>query len=991
MSPKTIIASKVSTDSPIISATVTDLFKSVSGITSVFIFAIGVIVFAGWLFNVETLRILYFSPVEMKANAAIAFVLTGLSLWFVQTQRVSSRTRFMSRACASVIALIGLLTLFEYLFNLNIGIDQALFMDIPDAAITSNAGRMAPFTAVEFVLIGIALFLIDVEVRWRLKPSQFIAIVMGLIALVSIMGYVYGIASIYTPSLYNAMALHTALAFLMASIGILTARPDKGIMIFLVRDSIGSVMARRLLIAAMLTPLLIDTILVSGQIAGFYGVNHTLAIDDMLLMFILIGIVLHTSIYLNKIDDQRKQAEEETKSIARFPDDNPFPVIRIDRELNVVYNNKASQPMLTDLGIHKGGDSLIADVKWRDLIAVALASGHVSSVEIPVDGKVFHFTIAPIQDMNYVNLYGYDITKRKSAEKALDYEKSKLQNIMDSMQDGIFIVNRDFKIEYANPVIIKEFGAYENIKCFSYLWGAKGSCPWCKNEGVFKGGKSVRWELTIPNTSKTYDIIDTPITNPDGSISKMEIFRDITARKQMENDLRLFSQAIEETIDNVHIADMAGKIIYANKAATKMTGYSFAESVGMDVDNLVKDKDFAKNVIIPSIYFKGAWEGEILCEKKDGTTYFGWLAATLFNNTDGKPLAMIETLRDITAKKAIEDAYRIAEANMLALMNAITESVALINIDGVFITVNDTFARRFNKDSSEIVGKTLKDVLKPDLFESRQRHFNEVIRTGKSVHFDDSRNEFNFSINFYPVFNDNNKVSGVAIYASDITLRKKYENDLLSSIKEKEVLMREIHHRVKNNLQIVAGLVGLQLNYVEDMTYRAMFNETRDRIKSIALVHEKLYRSKGLAEVDLKKYVSELSNELFISFGVDKDTIKLTLDVENAVIGIDVAVPCGLIINELFTNILKYAFPDKKMGEITISIHATDDGKLEMVISDNGAGFPEGVDFRHTKSLGLHIVNLLVKQIGGTIELDGTHGSRFIIKFDHQTDTSKGA
>ncbi|MBF0568584.1 MAG: PAS domain S-box protein [Nitrospirae bacterium] len=980
--------------SPIISASAADLFRSVSVIASVFVFGTGVLVIFGWVFNVEILKILYFSPIQMKANAAIAFVLTGLSLWFVQTKRASSRTRLISRSCASVIALIGLLTLFEYLFNLDIGIDQALFVDMPDTAITSNAGRMAPFTAVDFVLIGIALFLIDVEVRWRLRPSQFIAIVMGLIALISLMGYIYGIASIYKLSLYNAMALHTAVAFLMASIGILTARPDKGIMIFLVRDSIGSVMARRLLIATLLTPLLIDIILVSGQMAGLYGVNHTLAIDDILLMFILMGIVLHTSIYLNKIDDQRKQAEEEIKNIARFPNDNPFPVIRIDRELNVTYINNASKLMLANLGFHYDGDSFIADAKWHDLITGALDSRQVKSVEIPVDGRVFHFTIAPIQDMDYVNLYGYDITQRKSAEKALNFEKNKLQNILNSMQDGIYIVNHEHKIEYANPVVIGEFGHYKDLKCFAYFHGLNSACPWCRNEEVFQEKKTIRWELTMPTTGKTYDIIDTPLTNQDGSISKMEIFRDITARKLMENDLRLFSQAIEETIDNVHIADMAGKIIYANKAAAKMTGYSFVESVGMDVVNLLKDRDFAKNVIIPAIYFKGAWEGEILCEKKDGTPYLGWLAATLFNNTDGKPIAMIGTLRDITEKKAIEEACRAAEQNMSALMNAITESVALMSSDGVFITVNDTFSRRFSKESSEIVGKSLKDILNPTLLESRNRHFNEVISTGKSVHFEDTRDEFNFSTNFYPVFNNNNEVSGVAMYADDVTLRKKYENDLLSSIKEKEVLMREVHHRVKNNLQIVAGLVGLQLNYVEDEKYRAMFVETRDRIKSIALVHDKLYRSKGLADVDLKIYISELAKELFSSFGIDKDAIELTLDVENVVIGVDIAVPCGLIINELFTNILKYAFPDKTMGVVTISIAATDGDKFEMVISDNGVGFPEDVNFRKTKSLGLHIVNLLVKQIGGTIELDNTQGSRFTIKFDHpqnQTDTSKGA
>ncbi|MBF0457979.1 MAG: PAS domain S-box protein [Nitrospirae bacterium] len=987
MSPRIIGTKDAQPDCPIISESATYLFKTISNIASVFIFCIGIFVVAGWSYSVDALKTLYFSPVEMKFNAAAATALLGLSLWFAHTKRASSRTRLISKSCALIAAFIGALTLIEYFFNLDIGIDQALFVDIPDTAITSNAGRMAPFSAVEFVLLGVALFLIDVEVPRGFRPSQFIIIPASLIALTSTFGYVYGFAPLNRPSFYNAMAFHTAIAFLMASIGILTARPDKGIMTFLVKDNLGSVIARRLLIALAITPLLIDAILVSGQLAGLYDINHTSAIDDVLLTLIIIGIIVHTSRYINKLDDMRKKAENELESQARFPRDNPFPVIRIDRNLNVTYINAASKPLLTNLGFQDNGDSLTAAKdKWHDLIIGVLDSRQVKSMEIPINERVFHFTIAPILGENYVNLYGYDITKRKSMEKALDYEKNRLQNIMDSMQDGIYIVSREHKIEYANPVVVNEFGPYEDIKCFSYFHGINGPCPWCKNDVVFQG-ESVHWEFTLLKTGKTYDIIDTPLTNQDGSISKLEIFRDITNRKKMENDLRLFSKAIEETIDNVHIIDMSGKIIYANKAAAKMTGYSTGEALGMDVVNLVQDRHFAANVIIPTIYVKGYWDGEILCVRKDGTLYHAWLAANLFNDKDDKPIAMIGTLRDITSRKEIEEAYRLAEANMRALMNAITESVCLIDREGVFITVNDTFAKRFStgtqKEAGDIVGTNFRDILEPDVFETKKGYLDEVISTGLPVTFENTRGESLCLTNMYPVFGDDHKVSGVAIYASDITLRKKYETYLLTSIREKEILMREIHHRVKNNLQIVAGLIGLQLNNITDETYKAMFTETRNRIKSIALVHDKLYRSKGLAEVDFKKYISELSSELFSSFGVDKKCITLVLDMEDIIIDVDIAVPCGLIINELFTNILKYAFPNKMLGEINISVHSDNEGKFEIIISDNGAGFPENIDFRNTKSLGLHIVNILVKQIGGTIELDKTRGSKFTIKFEN--------
>ncbi|MEO5361528.1 MAG: PAS domain S-box protein [Nitrospirota bacterium] len=970
---------------PVISEPTIALFKTISGIAAALVFALGVFVLAAWLFNIRDLEILYLNPIAMKANAALMFVLTGVSLWLLQTQRVNRRTRFFSKIFASIVALIGSLTLVEYLFNIDLGIDQALFLDIPNVLMTSHAGRTSPLTAVTFVLAGTALILIDVESRKGYSLSQIIAIVWGIISLICFMGYLYNITLLYQQSSFTAMAIHTSFAFTLLSIGVLFARPDKGIMFFFVQNGFGSIMARRILAAVTLTPVLADIIIISGHRAGFYDIPYTMAFHTVIVTGVIVVIVLHTSLTLNKIDYKQRKAEAETESVARFPGENPFPVMRVSRGLNVTYVNKSSKPLIDYLGFQKDGDKLYAGKMWGDEIAGVLDSGQVRIIEILVNDRVFQFTIAPMPDKDYVNLYGSDITRLKLMEDSLNYEKRKLQNILGSMQDGIYIVNQEYTIEYANPVVIREFGSCNDMKCYSYFHGLMEPCPWCRNTEVYQG-VTVRWEFTMTNTGKTYDIIDTPLINQNGSISKLEIFRDITVRKQIENDLRLLSRAIEDSMDDVHIVDMSGKILYANKAAIAMTGYSLEESVGMDVVNLANDPTFGRDVVIASVKKEGFWNGEILCKKKDGTLYTAWLIVNLVNDTTGKPVALIGTMRDITMKKVIEEAYHTSEANMRALMNSITESVCLIGIDGVFITVNDTFARRFKKESSDIVGTKMVDLLTPDVLESRMKYFDDVISTGSPAHFEDIRGETYFSSNMYPVFDENNKVSGVAVYAIDISGIKKYENYLLNSIKEKDMLTREVHHRVKNNLQIVAGLIGLQLNYVTDETYKSMFTETMNRIKSISLVHDKLYRSKGLSEVDLKDYIVNLSKELLNSFCVDRSSVEMTLDVENVVIGVDIAVPCGLIINELFTNILKYAFPDNRTGKIDISIHYKGGDNFEMVISDNGVGFPADVDFRNTKSLGLHIVNLLVRQIGGTIELDKTRGSKFTINFENHKE-----
>ncbi|MBF0516187.1 MAG: PAS domain S-box protein [Nitrospirae bacterium] len=963
---------------PVISASTVALFKNMSRLAAAFVFALGVFVLAAWLFNIKNIEIIHFMPVAMKANAALMFALMGLALWFLQT---NGRKRHVCTVCASIIILISSLTLIEYLFNLNIGIDQALFMDTPNVLMSSHAGRMDKVTAVNFVLAGASLLLIDVEASYGQRPAQLIAIVWGVLCLLNFMGYIYDV-TLMPMVPFTAMAFHTSLALVMSSVAVLLARPDKGIMAFFVQDGLGSTMARRLLAAVIITPLLTDIIIIAGQHSGLYDITHTMAFHTLIVTGIIIAIVLRSSMSLNQIDYKQRTIEADRESAARFPGENPFPVMRIGSGLAVTYMNKSSMALIDYLGFQKDGDNLNAGPKWGDEIRAALDSGQMRIIEMPLNDMVFQFTLAPMQDKDYVNIYGADITRLKLMEGSLNYEKHKLQNILDTIQDGTYIVNQAHEIEYANPVVIREFGSYEGMTCYSYFHGLSEACPWCKNEDVYQG-KTVRWEFTMPKTGKTYDVIDTPLVNQDGSTSKLEIFRDITVRKQMENDLRLFSRAIEEAMDDVHIVDMSGKIIYANKAAVEMTGYSFAESIGMDVVTLAKDKDFAVNGVMATVYGNGFWSGEILCEKKDGTLYTTWLVVNMIKDTSGTPVAIIGMMRDITSKKEIEKAYRTSEANMRAVLNSITESVCLIDTKGMFVTVNDTFARRFNKESHEIVGTKVVDLIMHDVAETRMKFIDEVISTGKPMNFEDKRGEIDYFSNMYPIFDDSNNVSGIAVYAVDITLRKKYENYLLNSIKEKDMLMREVHHRVKNNLQIVAGLIGLQLNNIEDEKYRNMFIESQNRIKSISLVHDKLYRSKGLAEVDLKEYIVNLSRELFNSFGVDAQSVALNMDVENVTIGVDIAVPCGLIINELFTNILKYAFPDKIIGEIAISIQAKGVNKFEMIISDNGVGFPEALDFRKTKSLGLHIVNLLVRQIGGTIELDKTRGSKFIINFEN--------
>ncbi len=203
-----------------------------------------------------------------------------------------------------------------------------------------------------------------------------------------------------------------------------------------------------------------------------------------------------------------------------------------------------------------------------------------------------------------------------------------------------------------------------------------------------------------------------------------------------------------------------------------------------------------------------------------------------------------------------------------------------------------------------------------------------------------------------------------------------------ASLKEKEVLLREIHHRVKNNMQVISSLLRLQSRNVKDEQQIEMLKESQNRIKAMALIHEKLYRSKDLANIDFNDYIKNLVNDLFLSYKVSTGKVALKMNIETVSFGIDTAIPCGLIINELVSNSLKYAFPKGKDGEIKISLRTLEEGDIELIVSDNGVSIPKDLDFRNTESLGLRLItNLTEKQLQGKVELNRNKGTEFQIKF----------
>ncbi len=211
---------------------------------------------------------------------------------------------------------------------------------------------------------------------------------------------------------------------------------------------------------------------------------------------------------------------------------------------------------------------------------------------------------------------------------------------------------------------------------------------------------------------------------------------------------------------------------------------------------------------------------------------------------------------------------------------------------------------------------------------------------------------------------------------------KKMNRKIENSLKEKEALFREMHHRVKNNLQVIISLLEFQSEYIRDEGDKEIFNDSKRRIKAMAFIHEKLYHSKNFSNIDFNAYIYELAGYLFNSFGVDSDRIALDFNITCDFPLIDKAIYCGLIINELVANSLKYAFPHDRGGKISIALHKRGNNDFELIVGDNGVGIPDDIDFRHTGTLGLHLVTGLVEnQLHGGVVLNREGGTEFKIRF----------
>ncbi|MBF0290104.1 MAG: hypothetical protein HQM14_19985 [SAR324 cluster bacterium] len=218
----------------------------------------------------------------------------------------------------------------------------------------------------------------------------------------------------------------------------------------------------------------------------------------------------------------------------------------------------------------------------------------------------------------------------------------------------------------------------------------------------------------------------------------------------------------------------------------------------------------------------------------------------------------------------------------------------------------------------------------------------------------------------------------------EIHVRRQAEEQLKVSLQEKEILLQEIHHRVKNNMQVISSLSRLQFRHIKDERVEQSVHNLQQRIQTMSIIHEKLYRSDDIGSIDFSEFVEELVHELLISYCVTPEQISLSTEIEKIHLGVHYAIPCGLIINELVTNSLKYAFSDTILGKISIQMHQKPNHRIYLEVKDNGIGIPDDLDIKNSKSMGLRIVSILIQQIDGEYQIERTGGTIFKFQFEEK-------
>lgn len=478
---------------------------------------------------------------------------------------------------------------------------------------------------------------------------------------------------------------------------------------------------------------------------------------------------------------------------------------------------------------------------------------------------------------------------------------------------------------------------------------------------------------------------------------------DITERKKTEAALYESEERNRSIVaalaEGIVFQDATGRLIDCNPSAEQILGFPLEQIMGrtsIDPSWQAVHEDgspFPGETHPPMVTLRtGVPQSGVIMglHKQDGALF--WISINtqpLMQEGEKQPYGVVSSFHDITKRKHAEEALRESEAQLLEAQQIAHLGSWVIELSNNTSIWSDEMYQIFEIDKKQVSNPETPffALLHPDDRKLVKKSYYTSLNTRSAfelIHrilFPDGRIKFLQvrGVHHYDISGQPIRSVGTV---QDITERRVAEEVMMASLKEKDAMLKEIHHRVKNNLQIINSLLNIQSAQVKDAAVMAAFTETKHRVRSMALLHETLYKSESFARIDLSSYIHSLCAHLSRSYGTNAGNIKVLIDIAEIELDLDRAIPIGLIINELVSNALKYAFIENYSGTISVKILKLDD-KISLTVSDNGKGFPQEIDLHNTESLGLNLVCDLTHQLKGTLALHNVNGTVFNILFPY--------
>jgi PAS domain S-box-containing protein len=533
---------------------------------------------------------------------------------------------------------------------------------------------------------------------------------------------------------------------------------------------------------------------------------------------------------------------------------------------------------------------------------------------------------------------------------------------------------------------------------------------------------------------KWLHFIAAPIFDSGGNlmIGATETLEDITGLVEARQELKESGEPYSALFTNNYSVSLlidpdTGRITDANEAAVRYYGYPRQRLTAMGIYeiNRLPEETVVRNLIRAKNekekhFFSTHYRAD--GEKRNVEIYSGPI------RVQGKPL-FYSIIHDITDRKKAEQALNESEERYRTLVDQLPDYV-IVHRYGILLYVNPAAAARLGYDAKALTGEPMLPFIAPEYHETvreamtrrmagrdppayemkiraKDGSWRAVLVNGAKINFGGEPASLNVlsditdrklmeeevrSLNRVLEQRVKDRTEALSKtneqLTAEITARAHAEQEIVRSLQEKDLLLREIHHRVKNNLQIIASLLNLQSRTITDPNVLEALKNSQSRIRAMALVHERIYRSHNIAEINLKDYLNYLTRQIFQFYNIQQHQIDITVTTEEILADIDTVTPLGLIINELVSNSLKYAFPEGRTGTISITCTPQGTNTVRIVYHDDGIGMPDGIDWKNSESLGLRLINSLVDQLNGTIESSDGEGTTFIITIQQKREAS---